>query len=148
MRLVLNRLGKVFLIRTCCVLVGCLLLTSCVKYVSTVVNREDLGRLEKLPAESRGKACKVHLVDGSMVLFREGFELKDSALVGIGTKYDLTRTKSGSVWMVPRDSVASVLCYRQDSQTLQSIMMSFAVFDAFGVVLLVLLLQAASEMHG
>jgi hypothetical protein len=147
MRQAFNRFVRLFPFRACCVLVGCLWWTSCV-YVSTVVEREDMSKRERQPEQSDGKLYKVHLVDGSMVLFKEGLEVREGALVGRGTKYDLTRTESGSVWMVPRDSVMLVLSYQEEAQTLQSVSMNLAFVLAFSALFIALLAPVLSKMHG
>jgi hypothetical protein len=126
---------------------ACLLWMSCI-HVSTIVQREDVERLEGSPAEFHGEPYKVHLVDGSMVLFADGFEVKDRALVGKGMKYNLPRTDSSAVWMVPRDSIALVLRYREESQALQSVAMSLSVVIAFSALLGVLLSLGLSGIHG
>lgn len=52
--------------------------------------------------------AKVHLDDGSVVLFYAGFTLADGVLAGTGDRYDLTRRERTKVESVPLARVAAV----------------------------------------
>jgi len=59
----------------------------------------------------------VHLVDGSVVVFRDACSLTDNMISGAGLKYDLTRKKSRVVKTVPMDSVAAIEYYDAKVET-------------------------------
>ena len=49
---------------------------------------------------------KVHLIDGAVVLFRDGFTVTGDTLSGLGMRYDPSLLDSLPVWRVPLDHVA------------------------------------------
>ena len=51
---------------------------------------------------------KVHLLDGSTVLFPEGAGIGDDRLTGIGERYDIRLSPLGTVSEVARDSVSAM----------------------------------------
>lgn len=53
-------------------------------------------------------SLKVHLLDGSTVLFPEGAEIEVDRLTGRGERYDIRLSPMGSVSGVARDSVAAL----------------------------------------
>ncbi len=52
--------------------------------------------------------AKAHLVDGTTVMYRDGFTLRNDTLYGVGMRYNLALTSSTPVSIVPVDSVVGI----------------------------------------
>jgi hypothetical protein len=81
------------------------------RYTRTIVEYQGHPELDVTEREVKHPA-KVHLHDGSVVLFPGGFTLQGDRLQGAGTRWDLTRTSASLVSRVPLDSVAGIEYYR------------------------------------
>ena len=78
-----------------------LVVSSCT-FISTKVMR-----VEKTTSQFRiSSPAKAHLLDGSVVVFPEGFWITENLLKGNGVWYNLARSHSARVSVVRRDSVA------------------------------------------
>jgi hypothetical protein len=73
---------------------------------------------------------KVHLHDGSVVLFPAGFTLQGDRLEGSGTRWDLTRTSASLVSPVPLESVAGIEYYRDETAVGHTTLAAVAVVAA------------------
>ena len=78
---------------------------------------EDRQKVDKTTlADSRevGVPTKVHLTDGSVILFSDGFTFARDTLAGRGERYSLVRGESflGNWWSIPIDSVVGLEYYR------------------------------------
>lgn len=58
-------------------------------------------------------ASRAHLVDGSMVVLRQGFTIQGDSLTGFGIRYGVTRRDSMPFTAVPLDSVAGIEAYEE-----------------------------------
>lgn len=73
-----------------------------------------VGKVEVTPvrptADSMtiGGPVKVHLSDGSTVVYRDGLTMLRDSILGSGTKYGLTLRDSASIEAVPLDRVAAM----------------------------------------
>lgn len=66
-------------------------LTSCVYIYNDITPGDKL----KVSANVRINAStKVHLNDGSLIIFKEGFKVQNDSLIGEGVKYNLTRNQN------------------------------------------------------
>lgn len=79
----------------------------------------DSGRVVTQPS-------KAQLVDGSIVLFREGFRVEGREVLGTGWRYDPTLRDSVSVSGLPMDSVAGVVAFGTSYDAAKSVGMSVA----------------------
>ena len=70
--------------------------------------------------------AKAQLVDGSIVIFRDGFHVEESHLVGNGWRYDPALRDSVSISSIPVDSVAGVVAFRTGYDPAKSLGMSVA----------------------
>jgi hypothetical protein len=81
--------------------------------------------------------AKAQLVDGSIVIFRQGFRVHDGQLRGAGWRYDPTLRDSVSVSVVPVDSVAGAVAFKTGYDPAKSLGMSAAagvtLFFALGI---------------
>jgi hypothetical protein len=86
----------------------CVSLSSCV----VISQRVDVKRVNtRAPVTVRG-AVKAHLNDGTMVVYPHGVEVTADALVGPGTRWDLTRTVASLVERVPLSELLGMESYR------------------------------------
>jgi hypothetical protein len=98
-----------------CAILFFVLLTSCifkptkVEFLSKDEIKENVTFVIKLPT-------KIHLYDGSVIVFKEGFEATRDMVVGWGMKYNLTRSDSSMVQRVLMDSVAFLEYYKKNVQ--------------------------------
>ena len=53
---------------------------------------------------------KVHLIDGSLIIFPNGFKTENNIMYGNGIKYDIYR-KTTPFMIIPTDSVAKIIYY-------------------------------------
>ncbi len=100
--------------------IACLCVSSCV-YTHTAVRSFDLGQVDRYPSVRSGKVTKVHLQDGSMVLFEQGFVIHDDLITGSGLKYDLTRQKTVPISSLPLGEVKAVVYYEKKLQPFPTI---------------------------
>lgn len=77
--------------------------SACV-FRGTRTREVDLGQ-SFATVTSRAKA---HLVDGTTVMYRDGFTLRNDTVYGAGLRYDLTLTSSTLVSILPVDSVVGI----------------------------------------
>ncbi len=91
------------------------LITSCT-FIQTKVeplNKNEIQESERYIIKS---SAKVHLYDGSVVVFEKGFTVTGDTINGNGWRYNLTRRNSTSVKSVPIDSVACIEYYKKEWQ--------------------------------
>jgi hypothetical protein len=85
------------------------------------------------PGVVRG-AVKVHLLDGSALLFADSVTLTRDAVTGLGRRFDLLGADDGLVSGVPMDSVAAVVVFTTDTEGGKSALVSLGVVLLFIVV--------------
>ena len=73
---------------------------------------------------------KVHLIDGSTVLYRNGVDIRDGTLTGPGTRYGLTLTDSADARAVPLDSVAAMESFTGETNAGLTLLVSTLVTAA------------------
>lgn len=81
------------------------LFSSCT-FITTHVEPLDTETVRKDSAYMFEKPVKAHLTDGSVVIYRNGFIVKNDTIITNGVKYDLTRTDSSFVRNIPAADVA------------------------------------------
>ncbi|MBN1560698.1 hypothetical protein JW998_10640 [candidate division KSB1 bacterium] len=72
---------------------------------------------EQTTAATITSPTKIHLADGSMIVFAEGFTMTADSIAGNGTRYDLTRERAQPVQTLARDSVMFMEYYTKKLQT-------------------------------
>ena len=77
-------------------------------------------------------AVKVHLIDGSTVLFRKGIEVSRDSAWGKGMRYGLTLRDSAPVVMLPLDSVVGMESYRTEVNAGRTIV--YSIVGTVGVI--------------
>jgi hypothetical protein len=102
------------------------------RYTRTAVEYRDHTALDVAVRDVKHPS-KVHLHDGSVVLFPEGFTLQGEFLKGTGTRWDLTRTSAMLVSRVPLESVAGVEYYRDETAVGHTTLAAVAVVAAIPV---------------
>jgi len=85
---------------------------SCIFISKKVYRFDKTGERAKITSPT-----KVHLYDGSMIVFANGFEMTGDYVKGKGILYDLTREHSKPVETISRDSVAFLEYYKKELQT-------------------------------
>ena len=85
-------------------------------YMHADVKQIDSAKLQKSDKLSIVLPTKAHLLNGSLIVFKNGCTLENDTLKGEGIKYDLTRTHrssyAGQTTTVPIDSVICLKRYR------------------------------------
>jgi hypothetical protein len=96
-------------IRTAAGLLACATLILWTSGCVWIVHSVDTKPVAPLTGTLATKSpVKVHLLDGSIVMFRAGATLAADTLRGAGTRYDRTVSNWSPVSVVPRDSVAAM----------------------------------------
>jgi len=76
-------------------------------YTLTRLNHEAVPLTD--PGETQlPPYTKAHLVDGSTIVYREGFVIEDGQVTGTGTRYDISLQHLGTVDAIALDSVAAM----------------------------------------
>ena len=83
---------------------GCIFVRSAVHQLAVDAPRSDAGRQVESPA-------KVHLKDGSVVIFPKGLTFDGEVIRGAGEKYDFLRAGRTPVDAVPIERVAVIEYY-------------------------------------
>lgn len=96
------------------VLLLCLCLASCVKVHTLRVDPVDLTVAEPIVVES---PVKVHLVDGSTVVFAKGISVADGTISGEGFRYDLMLRLQEPIVAVPVKDVAAIEAFQSPINT-------------------------------
>jgi hypothetical protein len=74
--------------------------------------------------------ARVHLADGSVVVYAKGFAVERDTIVGSGMRYDLALKGQGILTRLTVDSVAAIESYRVETNTGRSVGYSLAVTGA------------------
>ena len=103
-------------IRWICVLfiIGTLV-SSCI-YKHTALKTIDMPSVQKSINLSVRKISKIHLDDGSMILFEQGFQIKNGKIIGSGKKYNLSRQDHITVSEIQMSDVKSIIYYEKKFQ--------------------------------
>ena len=94
----------------CCILLVCAATTACI-ITQTHVKPLDKQKVAESKNFFIGSPTKAHLIDGAVVVYAKGFELRDDILIGSGVRWDLTRNFGAMASQVPLDSVAFLEYY-------------------------------------
>ncbi len=92
------------------------ILSTC-SFISTGVESLDYDKARKSGKFVIHNSTKVHLYDGSVVVYENGFEMNNEVIKGKGIRHDLTRQNVSSVALLPVDSVASIEYYEKNQET-------------------------------
>ena len=92
-------------------LVGCLLIVSCVTVRHIEITPIEAGEDAEPPIVVESPV-KAHLVDGSTVMFPKGLTVADDKIKGEGFKYDITLERTEPVTEIPLDDVAAMESYQ------------------------------------
>jgi hypothetical protein len=109
-------------IRTAAGLLLALLVTACVYSVREP--RVEAVHVPMAPGTTVASPVKAHLLDGSVVHFRDGISFDRDTLRGTGDRYDLRLRLVGSVERLPLDSVAGLETFRSGTNVPLSIVLS------------------------
>lgn len=90
----------------------------CVSYYQT--NVREMHEIVSVTSPA-----KIHLRDGSGVIFEKGFVTKGTMIIGRGLKYDLTRESSSEIAELPMNSIAVIECYSEEYQARASLLSYF-----------------------
>jgi len=90
---------------------ACLILVSCVTVRSIDISPVEVGAESDSPVTIESPV-KVHLVDGSTVMFPKGMTIEGGRIDGQGFKYDLTLQNSEPVTVIDLDDVAAMESYQ------------------------------------
>src|SRR5262245_21755562 len=98
-----------------------LVLSSCIVRVSKVEVEPH-----SLPLQTRvfRSPVKVHLLDGSTIIFAKGVEIGSTELVGSGERFDLLLRPQGHSPRVPLDSVGAIESFREGTNGTASVVAS------------------------
>ena len=79
-------------------------------YFHTDVRPLTKDRINQYKAYKITNPTKAHLIDGSLIVYENGFRMKDNLLSGTGIKYDLNR-KAAPFRIISVDSIAKIIYY-------------------------------------
>ena len=86
------------------------LLGACFVFRNVAVETTPVGEGTTVLSRAR-----VHLVDGTTVVYPNGFSVNGGTIQGVGARYDLFLAAKGEAGRVPVDSVVGVESYRQST---------------------------------
>ncbi|MFB3100487.1 MAG: hypothetical protein ACE1ZM_03480 [Gammaproteobacteria bacterium] len=92
------------------------ILSTC-SFISTGVESLDYDKARKSGKFVIHNSTKVHLYDGSVVVYENGFEMNNEVIKGKGIRHDLTRQNVTFLELLPVDSVASIEYYEKNQET-------------------------------
>jgi hypothetical protein len=115
--------------------------------LSSCYHVEERQKVDKnaIPQEREVKvATKVHLVDGSVILYREGFLFARDTIRGTGKRYSIAREEDPDElsWLVPIDSVVGLEYYKyglKGGREFGSFLLGTTVTAEIGMATIVLL---------
>lgn len=111
--IVLMKIKKWFTLSAVCL--ACFAFSSCI-YMHTHIRSMNTARVQQSRTLTMKRIAKMHLTDGSMVIFEKGFDYQDGIFVGSGIQYDLTRENSHAVSEIPIENVKSITYYERKLQ--------------------------------
>jgi hypothetical protein len=91
---------------------------------SITVHEIPASGLEESPGGVVASPVKLHLLDGSTVVYADGITLAGRLVEGRGVRYDLTLTPTGQVSILPLDSVAAMESYRAVVRPVETTLLS------------------------
>lgn len=117
------------------VLILCFMLqsASCVM-VSTKASEIDKAQIRAKGKFQTDRPSRVHLQDGSMVVYENGFIVIEDTIRTVGVKYDFLREKSEPVKLLALEDVAVIEKYTPDFH------LGALVFGTTGAVILIFML--------
>ncbi len=92
--------------------------TSSCFFTHTVIKPINLPQIRESNDFNIDKTSKVHLQDGSLIIFYHGFQIRDGKLIGHGNKYDFTRQQCIQVSEVDIQEIRKVFYYKKKLQKL------------------------------
>ena len=86
--------------------------------------------------------AKAHLFDGGVIVYRDGFWIRDSAIVGVGYRYSIGRDRAVPVTRIALDSVAALEYFTNEADMLPTLAAApgTALVLTVGISLLAILL--------
>jgi hypothetical protein len=93
----------------------CIAFSSCI-YMPTHIRSMNTARVQQSKTLTMKRIAKMHLTDGSVVIFEKGFEYQNGVFTGSGMQYDLTRENSHAVSEISIESVKSITYYERKLQ--------------------------------
>lgn len=115
------------------VALGALVLTSCF-----IVRGTDTSAVSTTKGTSYAVLTRVkaHLVDGSTVLYANGLTVRSDTVHGHGTRFNLALVESGTVQVLPLDSIVAMESFHESVRPGQTFLIStVATVGAFGLVI-------------
>ncbi len=89
-------------------------------FQSCVFRRVTVDSVPTRPPVAVTTPVKAHLKDGSTIVYAKGVRVESDALVGAGTRYDLTLSHPEAVSHVPLESVVAMETFRQQLKPAES----------------------------
>ena len=133
---------KKSILTMCCIPLCCLIIPSC--YMHANVKQIDNTKMQKTYRILSVSPAKAQLVDGSLIIFRDGCTVENDTLKGEGIKYNLIRENPSSytsqLTKVPIDSVVYLKRYIMKVEWFSSVIQNplavfFLIFYIGGIVL-------------
>ena len=103
-----------------CIVLLCTTNTSC--YIHTNVHSINTENIQRPKPFVINSPTKVHLTDGSLIVFEKGLQISNNALKGQGIRYDLSRQSQYPFSEVTMDSVVCLKYYKKGFQVYPSVM--------------------------
>lgn len=98
-------------------------LEGCV-FIFRGVHTEQIPTIPASARTSISTPVKVHLIDGSTVVYRNGLDIRDQTLTGPGIRYGLNLADSADVRLIPLDSVAAMESFTGETDAGKTLLVS------------------------
>ncbi|CAN5784974.1 hypothetical protein BH20GEM1_BH20GEM1_01320 [soil metagenome] len=110
---------------------GMILLAAIVASCAVILSKDSIATAHDAmrPVEVESPA-RVHMADGSVIVYPQGFALQRDTILGPGTRYGLSLKGMEVVRRLAVDSVAAIESYRVETNTGRSVGYSLAVTGA------------------
>lgn len=89
----------------------CFCFVSCV-YIYTEIKPGHIAQLKLMEPRQVKVSTKVHLVDGSLIIFKKGFIVLNDSLKGEGMKYNFTRGQNHRIYGESFDNIVRLDYYK------------------------------------
>lgn len=122
-------------------LAGCIFARNAVIQLPVDTLRSDSSRQLESPA-------KVHLKDGSVVVFPKGFAFDGEVIRGAGEQHDLLRTSRTAVDAVPIECIAAVEYYTAEVSSRPTIAGTVLYVAVLGVLAFMAYMGAVGSLAG
>lgn len=113
-------------------------LSGCVRFSAIGVEPVSLAS----DTSTASSAVRLHLLDGSTILYPSGIQVTDSGISGEGRRFDPTGAPAGRSTLVRADSVAQAVRYRTNVQAGPTIGVNLGMAAIAGGIVLFLMMMS------